>query len=150
MSRALAGDEGLADADVFEAAYGFAYDKERNDGVYRNLLTKARKRLGANGEITTGGAGRALVLHHDVLVPDPRCGPSLRELILRVMASRVDGVRSQDIAETLRVPLRTVQATLGEMVTEGACETHKEGRSPMYRLEDTTFYEPSLTRLSPR
>ena len=145
---ALAREEGLSDGSVFAAAYGFPYDKRRNNGVYRNLLSKVRERLGDKGVLERLVDGYKLRLREPLVVPDPRCTIELRELLLRCMSKQMHGARSRDLARTLRVPLRTVQAILGELVEEGACEMNKDGRKVVYRLEDTTFYEPSLTRLS--
>ena len=144
----LAGPRGLPDEQVFEAAFGFAYDRDRNYGVYRNLAPKVRQRLGERGSLERTDDGYRVELRAPIVEPDPRCTVPLRELVLRSMSTAIEGAGSRELADALQLPLRTVQAILGELVEEGACEVAKAGRKVLYRLEDTTFYEPSLTRLS--
>jgi hypothetical protein len=50
---------------------------------------------------------------------------------------------AEHAAQRLGVPLRTVQALLAQLVEEGECHADKNGRRVQYRVEDTTFSEPT-------
>ena len=45
--------------------------------------------------------------------------------------------------ERAGAPLRSVQHALKRLVEGGACEAIKRGRVVCYRVEDTTFTEPT-------
>jgi DNA-binding transcriptional ArsR family regulator len=146
----LAGDEGLEGRTLFERVYGFAYD-ERHGAVFRNSITKTRAWLGERGEIEWREGRYFLVAKQAPLVlPDPRTTPPIAEVILRAVAAAPQGIGARDIAGALNLPLRTVQAHLGELVASGACESRREGNANLYRMEDTTFGEPTFTRLTPK
>ncbi|MEM9192403.1 MAG: helix-turn-helix domain-containing protein [Myxococcota bacterium] len=80
------------------------------------------------------------------MTPDPRCAKSIDDRILRTLAeSGMSNARAT--AEKLGAPLRSVQHALKRLVDEGACFVEKQGRAVHYRIEDTTFFEPTRERL---
>ena len=79
-----------------------------------------------------------LVLRETIVVPDMRCILPTADRVLRALA--LLGATSATVAaETLHMPLRTVQAVLQELVSEGACTIERDGRRVAYKIEDTTF-----------
>lgn len=80
----------------------------------------------------------ALLLRDTIVVPDMRCILPTADRVLRALA--LLGATSATVAaETLHMPLRTVQAVLQELVSEGACTIERDGRRVAYKIEDTTF-----------
>jgi len=68
-------------------------------------------------------------------IPDP---------VLRALAT-LGATSANATADALRMPLRTVQAVLQQLVAEGACSIERDGRHVAYRIEDTTFSEATTT-----
>ena len=58
--------------------------------------------------------------------------------VLRALAT-LGATSASGAADSLRMPLRTVQAVLQQLVAEGACTIERDGRRVAYRIEDTTF-----------
>lgn len=139
---ALAGPGGLARDALFERVYGFAFRPATHQGVLDVLLHRVRDRLAPIGEVTRSDARVALAAERDGLVPDCSVDRPLADLVLRNLARR-PGASARDVATELGVALRTVQACLRDLMEEGACEAQKSGRTVAYRVEDTTFSEPS-------
>ena len=87
-----------------------------------------------------------LVARTPFSVPDPRCERPMEDTLLRALAERGGG-SAKEIAQTLDVPLRSVQLLLKGLVEDGACLSEKDGRRVAYKVEDTTFHEPTRTEL---
>lgn len=134
--------------DAFAAVYGFAFTSAKHDAVMRTLLHRARSLLGDAGEIERDGYRLTLRAHRPLLVPDPRCARPAEQRILSALATGSGGAR--EIAQRVRVPLRTVQLALKQLVDDGAARVEKDGRRVHYVVEDTTFAEPTLSRLRRR
>jgi predicted transcriptional regulator len=49
------------------------------------------------------------------------------------------------VAQMLGIPVRTAQHALKALAEEGICEVERRGRELQYRIEDTTFSEPTRT-----
>ncbi|RZO53679.1 MAG: hypothetical protein EVA89_29200 [Sandaracinaceae bacterium] len=81
---------------------------------------------------------------HDcaVCLPDPDASLQLEERLLRWIA-REGRQEARRVAEELDVPLRSAQAVLQALVEDGALVRERAGRSFSYRVEDTTFQEPT-------
>ncbi len=134
--------------EVFRAVYGFAYASEKHSTVFRSALKRARQQLGDAGRIDRPTADTVRVLAARPLsVPAPRSVMRLEERILRIL-SRTPA-SSADLARTLRVSKRQVQKALPELVAQGCCSMHKEGRTVRYNVEDTTFVVPTFARVQP-
>lgn len=143
----LAGDEGESRDDFFRRVYGFTFVPYRHRGVLDTLCHRMRTLLGAAGEIRRedgeGAVGAdatsiALALKETIVVPDMRCVLPTADRVLRSLAM-VGPTSATAAAESLRMPLRTVQAVLQQLVAEGACSIERQGRRVAYRIQDTTF-----------
>ncbi|MEO0594238.1 MAG: hypothetical protein AAFZ38_11720, partial [Myxococcota bacterium] len=67
----------------------------------------------------------------------------------RVLGAIVSGATgSTVIARRLRVSRRTEKSVLRDLVEQGVCHKTTSGRAVEYRVEDTSFFEPSLERFS--
>jgi len=145
-----AGPTGLHNAELFQAVYGFAWNPVLHRSVLDVLLHRVRAALGAgegaHAELLHQGERVTLTLHHAIHVPDPRCERPVDDRLLRTLATHGGGT-ARETAESLGLPLRTVQTALKHLVDEGICITEKRGRRIEYRVEDTTFSEP--TRVAP-
>jgi hypothetical protein len=147
---ALAGPGGLSREDFFRTVYGFPFVPHRHQAVLDVLCHRMRNLLGDAGELRRDGADAlgngstgpslVLVLGKAIVVPDMRCALPTSDRVLRALATL--GTTSASVAaESLRMPLRTVQAVLQQLVAEGACTVERDGRRVSYRIEDTTFTE---------
>lgn len=144
---ALSGDAGLANEELFRRVYGFPYVAHVHDATARKLVHRMRERLGALGEIRRTTAGLVLVPAALTLIPDPRFSQTTADRALGALAKST-GAEAADIARALGIPLRTAQLALQQLVADGGCRLERIGRQVVYRLDDTTFSEPTaLTRL---
>jgi predicted ArsR family transcriptional regulator len=82
----------------------------------------------------------ALILKIPIVVPDMRCALPTADRVLRALAT-LGTTSASTAADSLRMPLRTVQAVLQQLVAEGACSIERDGRRVAYKIEDTTFTE---------
>lgn len=143
---ALAGEEGLSDDQLFRAAYGFAFSHNVHGGVLDVLLHRARAHLGGAGEITRSRSVLALTVHAPLLLVDPRCAPHDDDRVLQLVA-RCGRMSAKDTSQQLGLPLRSAQAALEALVATGACTRERNGRAIEYRVDDTTFQEPTGQRV---
>lgn len=137
---ALAGPAGLSRERFFRRVYGFAYGGERHRHVLKTLVHRMRSRLGDLGRIDQQGdsAGLVLTVAVPLAIPDPRCLMPAADRVLWAIA-RMDSPSAQQAANVLRMPLRTVQATLRQLVQEGACQVERKGSLVRYVIRETTF-----------
>lgn len=143
------GARGMGATALFEAIYGFAPVPVKHDGVFRVVLHRARKALGEGGSIDAVDDRLVLRLERPMAVSDPRCRLPLSEHVLALVGAGRRGMSARAVARHLKLPLRTVQAVLGELVDDGVCTAERDGRRVTYVVEDTTFHEPTLHRLIP-
>lgn len=139
---ALSGSVGIDRAELFLVVYGFDYQAELHRGLFNSLIHRARQVLGEHGSITTEDDVYRLELAHTLVIPDPRCGQSLQDLVLRVIA-RIGASGTKGTADNLNAPLRTVQTAIGHLVNDGALVAQRDGKRLLYTVEDTTFSEPT-------
>jgi hypothetical protein len=153
---ALIGDTGTTREVFFRNVYGFPFVAHRHQAVLDVLCHRMRNLLGEAGEvrrdsgeggasdptISPGPAGPslALVLKEPIVVPDMRCALPTADRVLRALAT-LGTTSASTAADSLRMPLRTVQAVLQQLVAEGACSIERDGRRVAYKIEDTTFTE---------
>ncbi len=142
---AAAGPAGLDREELFRRIYGFGFDAELHDGTFRTLQHRMRRWLGVRGEMEVDGDRLALRLVEPLLLADPRCEESLEDRMLRFLA-RAEHQSARDAAKELGVPLRTAQTALQSLTESGAVEGRRVGRRIEYRVEDTTFSEPTRWR----
>ena len=145
---ALAGPSGIEDRALFRAVYGFELVPVKHDGVFRVLLHRLRAVLAGAAAIDREDTRLVLRPTRPLACPDPRTLLPLEERILGLLAAGHGRVTARQIADELRIALRSVQSALGDLVETGACTMEREGRRVEYAVEDTTFYEPSLHRLA--
>ncbi|MGE0788080.1 MAG: hypothetical protein AB7S26_20580 [Sandaracinaceae bacterium] len=146
----LAGDEGVAVRELFEAVYGFALLDPTHEEVFRGLLHRVRKELGDAATVERDGERVRVEPRVTIVVPDPRCEVALGDRILTFLAGSGGRASARSIADALHIPLRTTQRALSELVEDGACAAEPDGRRVEYIVEDTTFHEPTLHRLRGR
>ncbi len=143
---ALAGEEGLTEDQLFRAAYGFAFSHNVHGGVLDVLLHRARAHLGRAGEITRSRSALALTVPAPLLLVDPRCAPHDDDRVLQLVA-RCGRMSAKDTSQQLGLPLRSAQAALEALAATGACTRERNGRAIEYRVDDTTFQEPTGQRV---
>ena len=162
---ALAGEGGDSRDGFFRSVYGFPFVSHRHQAVLDMLCHRMRTLLGSSGEIhrrggdsgpgaeseAHGGAAAApdgpslsLSLQVAVVVPDMRCALPTADRVLRALAT-MGASSATAAADSLRMPLRTVQAVLQQLVAERACTLERDGRHVSYRIDDTTFTEVNLS-----
>jgi hypothetical protein len=90
------------------------------------------------------GPSLSLSLRVAVVVPDMRCALPTADRVLRALAT-MGASSATAAADSLRMPLRTVQAVLQQLVAERACTLERDGRHVSYRIDDTTFTEVNLS-----
>lgn len=138
----LAGEAGESRDDFFRSVYGFTFVPYRHRGVLDTLCHRMRALLGEAGEIRreeeSPSSAIALALREAIVVPDMRCVLPTADRVLRSLAL-VGPTSATAAAESLRMPLRTVQLVLQQLVAEGACAIERSGRRVAYRIQDTTF-----------
>jgi hypothetical protein len=139
---ALAGAAGLSREDLFKEVYGFNYTPVLHQSVLDVLLHRLRGVVEGSGEIDRGGERIVLRLREPLVVPDPRCTSSVDGQVLRLLATQTVGT-AKEAAEALGVSLRAAQAALQQLVNDGALISERKGNQVAYRVEDTTFSEPT-------
>ncbi|MEM9074786.1 MAG: hypothetical protein AAGE52_40190 [Myxococcota bacterium] len=137
----------LSRADLFQRVYGFGYKPTLHSGTFRVLLHRARAAVEGQAEILDENHQLQLRPTALCFLPDPRCTLDLEGIVLHHLARTDSSISARAIAEALSVSVRSVQKILKELLDIGACEMHRDGRAVEYRLEDTTFHSPTLTRL---
>ena len=143
----LAGDTPIHDSELFRQVYGFDFVVGKHDGVLRTLLHRVRATLGPYGHLERSDGSVTFRPRAALISPDPRCDVSVEERVLLKVAQSHAGLTSSAIARALQVPTRRVHAVLRTLTAEGACVSERDGRRVYFRVEDTTFNEPSLHRL---
>ncbi|MEM9195649.1 MAG: hypothetical protein AAGF12_41160 [Myxococcota bacterium] len=134
--------EAIDEALLFSEVYGFRYDPAQHYSVFRVLLHRVRGCTGGVGRLEHQGSGVCFRLERRVVVPDPASVPSIEERLLRLIALS-PGCSARDLATRSGLGLRTVQRTLRLMGETGVCLAEQNGRQLTYRVEDTTFHEPT-------
>jgi hypothetical protein len=143
----FAGDAGIAEDELFRSAYGFAFRREMHARILNVALHRVRATLGSAGTLERTESRARVVVHTPIKVIDPRCAPGLEERMLRFLAQRPT-TSARAAATDLGVPLRSAQQVLEALVEDGACVRDRNGRQIDYRIEDTTFQEPTSPGLS--
>lgn len=144
---ALLGPEGAEDEALFRSVYGFAYVPTLHRGTFDVALHRARARVEALGQIVREDGLVRLEITEPFVVPDPRSTPGTDNRVLGRLA-RTRELSARELAQTLGMPLRTVQDALRGLVEGGACRQQRDGRRVLYAIEDTTFQEPTEARLA--
>ena len=138
---ALAGPAGLTREELFREVYGFNYTPALHQSVLDVLLHRLRGVVEPSGSIDRGDR-IVLTLGEPLIVPDPRCTASVDGQVLRLLAMQAAST-AKEAAEALGVSLRAAQAALQQLVNDGALISERRGNQVAYRVEDTTFSEPT-------
>lgn len=139
---ALAGDEGLSDAELFEKAYEFEFVTALHAGILDVLVHRMRARVEDSATVHRQAGRLRLDPHGGLVLPDPRCVEHVEDRLLRVIA-RHGGVTTRQAAQELDVSVRTAQLALRRLLASGDCVLNRDGRRVQYLVEDTTFTEPT-------
>ncbi|MBZ0119600.1 MAG: hypothetical protein K8H88_21595, partial [Sandaracinaceae bacterium] len=134
-------------ADLFGEVYGFRYSRSKHEGVLRVLIHRARAQLGTHALIERTPDGLALRATTPIVIPDPRSAQALEERVMHYLGARSSPAGAKEVAEALGISVRAAQRALRLLADEGACETTSNGRGAQYRLEDTTFLDPTRSRV---
>lgn len=143
----LAGPAGSADAELFAAVYGFPFVRATHQGVLDVLVHRTRARLPSLGRLERIEDGYALAPALPFSVHDPRSGSRDDDRVLRLVAAR-GSLTAREASASLGVSLRKAQQVLDSLAGSGACVQLRAGRHYEYRVEDTTFQEPTDVRRS--
>jgi hypothetical protein len=139
---ALAGPDGLAIDDFFRQVYGFPYSPPLHRTILNVLVHRMRRRLPGAADVEREDERLRLALTQPVAVLDARCSEPAVQRVLWLLARRGTAT-AKDAAQVLGIPLRTAQAVLQQLAAEGACTVSREGKQLSYRIDDTTFSEPT-------
>lgn len=140
---ALAGQDGENESSLFEKVWGFPFSADRHQDVLNMAVSRARARVAeVAGKITRSAGLLVLEVGSALRIPDPRGGTRADDRLLWYLA-REGTTTASAAAGALGVPLRTVQASLKTLVEDGFCSMDRKGRQAEYRVEDTTFQEPT-------
>jgi hypothetical protein len=139
---ALGDAAGLPEEDFFRASYGFAFARSVHGGVLDVLLHRARAHLDSAGEIGRARGLVTLTLRRPLLLVDPRCTAYDDNRVLQLVAKR-GCMTAKETSHELGIPLRSAQAALEALIATGACARERNGRAVVYRVDDTTFQEPT-------
>ncbi|MCB9635316.1 MAG: winged helix-turn-helix domain-containing protein [Sandaracinus sp.] len=139
---ALAGEEGLSDATLFEKAYEFEFVSALHAGILDVLVHRMRARVEEAATVHRHAGRLRLEPHGGLVLPDPRCVEHVEDRLLRVIA-RHGGITTRQAAQELDVSVRTAQLALRRLLASGDCVLNRDGRRVQYLVEDTTFTEPT-------
>lgn len=145
---ALAGEAGVALSELFERVYRIEFVPGLHKNAFNVLLHRARKRVGALAELVRTEQRTFLRPHRPLVLPDPRCVEPMEVCVMRLLAAR-NASSSEELATELRLSVRTVQAALKQLLADGACHPERHGRRVIYRVDDTTFCEPTPPDAAP-
>jgi len=135
-------EAGISEEALFRAAYGFAFSHNVHAGVLDVLLHRARAQLGDTGEIVRRRGVLAFVPARPLLLADPRCSAPTDDRVLQLVAKHGHAT-AKDASAALDIPLRSAQAVLESLIASGCCTRERNGRAIEYRVDDTTFHEPT-------
>ena len=144
---ALVGEGGVDEASLFARVYGFRYVVARHEGPFRVLVHRARQAIGDAAKLEWTEGQLRLRPSRVIAIADPRCANSIDDRVLRFCAGLPQAATAKEVAEATGVSLRAAQAALRRLTEEGLCLKERNWRSVAYRVEDTTFSEPTFTRL---
>jgi DNA-binding transcriptional ArsR family regulator len=137
-----AGPAGLTRDELFGLVYGLPYAQRLHEGAFRVLVHRMRKRVEGLAEVAREADRLCLAPARPLIVPDPRCAQPTEAAVLRLLAAR-GAVGSDEIASELRLSVRATQSALKQLVEDGALQVERQGRHVQYRVDDTTFSEPT-------
>jgi len=138
----FAGPSGLPRTELFQRVYGFRFRSVTHQSVLDVLLHRVREYLGDAASMSRDDEEVRLDVRLPVAVPEAPADRPLDDLVLRAVA-RNPGLSARALSKELGVALRSVQTSLRSLVESGDCQAERKGRVIEYRVEDTTFSEPT-------
>ncbi len=129
-------------ASVFRSVYGFAYDPSLHRGAFDATLHRAQAVLADVAFIERNSGDLSLEVRSPFAVSDPRCVRSLEAELLRCLA-RAGEISARSAAQQAGLGLRSVHYALRQLVDDGILDAEKRGRHVLYRVQDTTFVQPT-------
>ncbi|MEM6531079.1 MAG: helix-turn-helix domain-containing protein [Myxococcota bacterium] len=132
--------------DWFKEVFGYRMAGNTHANLFRVTLHRMRQSLPEGARVEREEDVLTLVCKRPLVLPDPDAQDSLEERVLEQLT--VGLLSTRDLAAKLNAPVRSIQAALKALVDSGVCEALKRGKGTVYRVEDTSFFEPTLTRLS--
>jgi hypothetical protein len=138
----LAGPAGLDVGEFFQTVYGFPHQGPLHRGILNVLVHRMRKRIEGAGSVERDEDHLRLEVSEAFAVLDARCSEPALQRVLWLLARRGTAT-AKDAAQLLGMPLRTAQAALQQLAADGTCTVAKDGKQLAYRLDDTTFSEPT-------
>ena len=131
----------VEESECFEQVYGFAYVPDIHRGSFDVLLHRARSMLKDLAEIHRQGDSVHLLVSQPFVVADPRARETTEARLLRALVSGESTARS--VAEATGLSVRQAQILLKSLAEGGECDVERRGRALHYKVEDTTFSEPT-------
>lgn len=147
LLAALALGGPLSEPDAFRAVYGFAFVASKHQGVFRVLIHRARTAIEGKAELRRVEGTLELVTDA-LLIPDPQTVPTLLDRTMLLLGERAEPLSAKQVAEALDVSVRAAHGALRDLADRGELEEERVGRARSYRLEDTTFFEPTRSRVA--
>lgn len=139
---AAAAELGMEESEFFAKVYGFPYRGDLHKNAMKLLRRRVRAALPGEAELRVGDGRVQLSTTRTLAVADARCERPLEDRLLRFVAQRKN-IPARVAAESLGIPLRSVQRTLEELVQAGDLQREGAGPTTTYGVEDTTFQEPT-------
>ena len=132
--------------DYFRRTFLMDLEPSVHRGLLNQHVLRLRARVGERAAIVREERTLQLVPRRRIILRDPTCMESTEQRVLRVLGAG-RGVSAADVARELRLPTRTTQRILRELVDESLTVSRREGRAVVYDVEDTSFSEPTTTRM---
>lgn len=110
-------------------------------GTFDVLLHRTRGWLEGFASLERTGGEVRMHITKSFAVPDPRERESVESRVLKIIA--IGGSTARAAAEATGLSLRQAQSILKTLAADGMCVAEKQGPKLHYRLEDTTFSEPT-------
>ncbi|MDX2022464.1 MAG: hypothetical protein SF187_19665 [Deltaproteobacteria bacterium] len=139
---ALTGASGVTEEEFWRRVYGFVFVPALHKSTLDVLLHRLRERFDGTAEIVRHEGRLRFEPLRPMFLVDPRGMPGVDALLLKMLSER-GSASARTAAETLAVPLRTVQSALADLVAEGHLKIEGKGRNVAYVVEDTVFAEPT-------
>ncbi len=144
---ALADGMCLSREKLFERVFGYPFESKKHSSLLRVTLNRVNEMLSDHASIQNDVQVFRLVVKQPFSFVDPYQVRKMEDRVLGLLATVGQWLSAAEIGERLGVPRRTVVDALQALELEETCERERRGATVCFRVEDTTFYEPSITRL---
>lgn len=145
-SRGSTGD-GVDEATWFARVYGFEYEA-KHESLARVLLHRVRALLGDLASVERVERTLCFRATHPLLIADPWCSRTLEQRVMMLLGTCAGELTAPELATALGVSTRQAQRALKSLNEAGVCSPPAK-RGAGYRIDDTTFSEPTRSRVMP-